>query len=144
MKKINLELLDRVVRPKIGNAIVQHHAIYMGFDISKGHIFIENNEQEGVRLLTMEELFPNGITDFTIKKFAGCHLLMQKQYKLALSLIGTKYDLIKFNCESFANLIQHNVIISHQSKKVLKFIGVLLLIVLFLVISFKLFNQTKK
>lgn len=107
---------DRIVVPKSSLRLIQHHAIYIGWN-DGGHWFIENNEGVGVRIIEAEQFFKD-VTEVT----RIVHFRPRRNYsredlvRFALSKKGQKYDLVSYNCESFANEVQYNKVESHQSR----------------------------
>jgi hypothetical protein len=102
-----LQIGDRIVVPKSLFNLVQHHAIYIGVE-NGVHYFIENKDFIGVRVVSAEVFF-NGAPSVTrIEKFmpsAGYGRYDLKRF--ALSKVNLGYHLTNYNCEHFANEIQH-------------------------------------
>jgi hypothetical protein len=106
---------DRIVVPKSNFDMVQHHAIYLGFENGR-HLIIENKEGFGVRLVYAETFFAGvgnitRVTKFNPKYGYGRTDLVN----YALSRLDKAYDLWNYNCEHFANDVQHRVVKSKQS-----------------------------
>jgi hypothetical protein len=109
-KRFNLETLqqaDRLVIPKSGLNFVQHHAIYLGKDNNGNRIYIENAIGRGVQVVSEAYLFRGGYVLTRVERFEGNQLQRDAAVRLAVSLQGKKYDLINFNCEHYANTVQH-------------------------------------
>lgn len=106
---------DRIVVPKSGIRLIQHHAIYLGFNKGE-HWFIENKEIIGVRVVTATVFF-NGVNRVTrVEQFTPSFDYGREQLlAFALTKVGTKYHLINYNCESFANEIQGKEVTSKQA-----------------------------
>jgi uncharacterized protein YycO len=115
INKYNLRPADRIVTPKSGLKLVQHHAIYLGQNFQGIDLIIENKIGHGVRVVTADSFFSECQTVTRIERFNGTGPQREKAIKRALDKIGRPYSLIDFNCESFANLVQHNKIESRQS-----------------------------
>lgn len=116
-KKIYLNTLkscDRLVLPKSSLGLVQHHVIYIGKDSQGKRLYIENAIGRGVQLISEAYLFRDGYQITRIERFNGTQHQRSMGVKAAIQLIGTEYDLINFNCEHYANAIQHNRSYSDQ------------------------------
>ncbi len=106
---------DRVVIPKSGVRIIQHHGIYLGFSNSY-HWFIENKDGIGVRVVKAEVFFSDvyeitRIVRFTPKSGYSRHDL----YRYAMTKKGKPYHLVNYNCEHLANELQYRVVRSKQA-----------------------------
>lgn len=112
---LKLQPGDRVVVAKSLFGLIQHHAIYVG---SNNHDYwiIENKEGYGVRVITVAE-FLAGVDKVTrIEPFTPRYNYSREDLvAYAYSKVGTTYHLTKYNCESFANEVQHRVIKSNQA-----------------------------
>ncbi len=116
-RTFNLESLrpgDRVVLPKSRIGLVQHHAIYIGKDQSGNRIYIENAVGRGVQLISESYLFRDGFKLIRIEPYKGSQHQRSAVVKAALKMVGKKYDLINFNCEHYANSVQHGKSYSSQ------------------------------
>lgn len=109
-----LQPCDRVVLPKSSLGLVQHHVIYICKDNQGKRQYIENTIGRGVQLISEAYLFRDGYEVTRIEPFNGTQHQRNMAAKAALQLIGTKYDLINFNCEHYANAVQHNKSYSPQ------------------------------
>ena len=105
---------DRLVLPKTGVGLIQHHAIYIGMDNRGTRFYIENALGTGVQLVNENHLFKDGYKFTRIEPFKGNQEQRNVAVKLAQQLIGKQYDLFYFNCEHYANVIQHNISYSKQ------------------------------
>lgn len=131
IRKFNLKVGDRVITPKSLFDIVQHHAIFLG-NIGREFWFIENKEGIGVRLITARDFFVGVETITQIIRFQPTwnysrESLTQKAY----DLIGKRYEIWDYNCESFANDLQHCKPASEQAefaKAILFFLGFVLFV----------------
>lgn len=106
---------DRIVVPKSYLRVVQHHAIYLGFENGQ-HWIIENKEIFGVRVVNAATFFAGvneitRITPFNPKTGYSRNDLIN----YALSKKGKRYHLTNYNCEHFANEVQHRVVKSKQA-----------------------------
>ena len=105
---------DRIIEPKSNLRVVQHHSIYLGQDIYGTDWMIENKIGYGVRLIKASDYF-NGVIEITsIKRFEGTGYERKLAVQKALKEVGKPYDLINYNCESFANYVQHGQVKSDQ------------------------------
>lgn len=139
VKKHNLKPADRIIVPKSGLEIVQHHAIYLGQNKYGEHLIIENKIGYGVRVVTIDVFLKNVSVITDIKKFKGSNYDRKIAIERALKNHGQPYDLINFNCEHFSNKVQHNVVESFQINRFLAglmFIFVFVLGLMFLDYSF--------
>lgn len=110
----NLKPADRLVLPKSELGLVQHHAIYLGKDAFGIRQYIENYIGKGVRVIDESHLFRDGFITTRIEPFMGINFQRIEAVKRAISLIGKQYDLINFNCEHYANTVQHKRSYSNQ------------------------------
>lgn len=110
----NLKPADRLVLPKSELGLVQHHAIYLGKDAFGNRQYIENYIGKGVRVIDESHLFRDGFIATRIEPFMGINFQRIEAVKRAISLIGKQYDLINFNCEHYANTVQHKRSYSNQ------------------------------
>jgi hypothetical protein len=114
IRQFNLEPGDRIVVPKSLVGIIQHHALYLGYNDLGEHLICENMIGVGVRLIRVNDFFKDVISVTRIEKFQGNNFERRKLVEKALSKLGKPYSLINYNCESFCNDVQHNVIKSAQ------------------------------
>ncbi len=115
IKKHNLKPADRIVTPKSGLRLVQHHVIYLGQNYNGVDLIIENKVGHGVRIITADQFFSQSPEITRIERFKGNGYQREQAVKRALDNVGKPYSLINFNCESFSNLVQHNRVESKQS-----------------------------
>ena len=112
---ISLKIGDRIVVPKSHLDLIQHHAIFLGYE--KGHYwFIENKEGIGVRIVNATIFFYDVLKITRIVPFipkAG--YTRNDLVKDALSKVGKKYELARYNCEHLASELQHKVVRSLQA-----------------------------
>lgn len=110
----NLKPGDRLVLPKSNLGLVQHHAIYVGTDAYGNRQYIENYIGKGVQRVDENYLFRDGYHLTRIEPFIGNAFQRRLAVNRAVSLIGTQYDLVNFNCEHYANAVQYNKPFSNQ------------------------------
>lgn len=109
-----LQAADRLVLPKSGLGMVQHHVIYLGKDNNGKRIYIENAIGKGVQVITETYLFRGGNELTRVERFTGNQHQRNAAIQLAMQLIGKQYDLLGFNCEHYANTVQHRKSYSNQ------------------------------
>lgn len=117
---------DRIVVPKSGFRIVQHHAIYLGQDKHGQHVIAENKIGFGVRVVTAEQFFNDVFEVTRIEKFRRSNYERRMAVQKALQKIGKPYLLMDYNCQHFANEVQHNSVQSEQVQSLfegIKFVG---------------------
>ena len=83
----------------------QHVGVYVGPRGFRGECVVHNSKAGGVILSTFAE-FSGGSQVFVHQKAPGGWFDRQTIAERALSLLGTKYDLLTFNCEHAANFAQ--------------------------------------
>lgn len=110
----NLQPGDRLVLPKSNLGFVQHHAIYIGNDVYGKRQYIENYLGKGVQIVSEKHLFRDGYYLTRIEPFTGDDFQRRLAVNRAIALIGTRYDLVNFNCEHYANAVQYNKPFSNQ------------------------------
>ncbi|HRN48398.1 lecithin retinol acyltransferase family protein [Agriterribacter sp.] len=110
----NLRPGDRLVLPKSEWDLIQHHVIYIGTDANGNRSYIENFAGKGVQLVNEKRLFRDGHYVTRIEPFVGDIFQRNEAIKRAMQLIGKPYDLVNFNCEHYANTVQHNKSYSKQ------------------------------
>ncbi|UTD15409.1 hypothetical protein HER15_07995 [Tenacibaculum mesophilum] len=108
----SLQPADVVIAKKrngIGR-ILNHYIVYLG-----NNTFIGNLEK-GVQILTNYEIqkLLKEYEPTKIKPFSGSNYERKLAIKRAYSKIGQKYNLLNFNCEHFANLVQYGTKSSKQ------------------------------
>ena len=116
----NLESADVLLAPKSNLNIVKHMIVFLWIDAFGQDHYLENHPQFGVRHLTGQDV-ENLYKIIAIRKFSGTQKERQFAIQRAVSQEGKKYDLIKFNCEHFANYVQANTIFSQQSNNAVGF-----------------------
>jgi Lecithin retinol acyltransferase len=114
VKHFNLEPGDRIIIPKSLLGLVQHHALYLGYNNLGEHLICENVFGVGVKLTRVEYFFQDVKSVTRLEKFQGNNFERRQIVQKALTKLGKPYSLINYNCESFCNEIQHNVIKSPQ------------------------------
>lgn len=108
---------DRIKEPKSAFGIVQHHSIYLGQDIYGVDWMAENKVGHGVRIITADQYFATVTKITEIVRLNGSWHDREIAVKRALSQAGKPYSLINFNCEHYANYVQHGYVSSAQVAK---------------------------
>lgn len=106
LQKYSLRPGDRIVTPRSGWRLIQHHAIYWGMDSNGVHWIIENQDYVGVRFIELGAFLQRIFEVKRIERFKGNEYERGIALERGKSLVGKKYDLFNFNCEHFANYVQ--------------------------------------
>jgi len=109
---------DEIIVPKSGFNIVQHHAMYLGFDTAGTDWIIENNINLGVRLIAADDFFAVNPFINKINRFNGSIDERKIKVRNALTKIGKPYNLINYNCEHFTTEIRTGISHSKQVQRV--------------------------
>lgn len=121
----NLQPADAIVLRKKFMGMVDHFAIFLGYD-SNNYPFFVANYTEGVRRIENKELemFLQKLEPTHIERFEGDSKMRSQAVKRAIYRIGEKaYDYFANNCESFKNYVQKNVSYSKQAENFNKVSG---------------------
>lgn len=110
----NLKPADRIVVPKSGLKIVQHHALYLGYDEYGRHWIAENKFGIGVTVTRVNDFFRENPHLTRKEAFSGSGAERKAAVQKALRLHGQPYNLINYNCEHFVNHVVHDKISSGQ------------------------------
>lgn len=114
LQHLNLQPADRIVVPKSNLRMIQHHAIYLGKDEFGRDLIAENCVNKGVQIVTAEDFFKDGTVIIRIEPFRGSNAERTKAINDAFAFVGTNYNLLGFNCEHYANVVQQKPAISKQ------------------------------
>lgn len=125
--KYGLQPADRIKEPIFQTGLSKHHSIYLGMDQYGQEWISENHWQHGVRLVKANEYFKEG-NRYTVVPFEGTYQERISAVKRALAVLGRSYNLIFYNCESYANYVQTG---KPESKQVLNALLFALLILFF-------------
>jgi hypothetical protein len=121
-----LQLGDRLVRDK--GVFSKHHGIYVGVH-NNIPLVAECQAQKGVQYVALcDFLLRDGNFLKRIEKFSGTEYARTQIIPRINQLLGTQYDLINFNCEHFAELIQTGTAKSKQVSNTVAGIGLGVLI----------------
>lgn len=126
IKNHSLKPGDEIIVPKSIFNIIQHHAVYIGYDDKGKDWIIENIIHVGVRLISADEFF-EGVSQINkIMPFTGTNEQRKILVQKALRSIGRAYDLINFNCEHFTTHLRTGIPESKQVKNVvMAFLGLI-------------------
>lgn len=83
----------------------EHHIVCTGARDWSLQDAIHNDKAGGVQRGYLKELIANRPWKL-VRRFQGDAWQREQSVRYALSLEGTQYDLINFNCEHFASLVQ--------------------------------------
>jgi hypothetical protein len=123
-QKFNLNPADRIVAPLFQFSITKHHAIYLGVDDYGQELIAENDFNQGVRIVSAERFFSENPTLVRIERFQGNYFQRNIALQTAIELEGKPYDLFLYNCEHYANEVQHGRVKSNQVENLLIALGV--------------------
>jgi len=109
--KVRLQIGDKIrVKGTIG---VDHYGIYVGPRGGYGENIVHNDKAGGVRLVHLRD-FSGGQPVIIEARVVNGRSAQETVAQRALSLLGTEYDLISFNCEHLANYAQLGIGFSPQ------------------------------
>ncbi len=132
IQQFNLSPGDEIIVPKSNINIIQHHALYLGFDENGTDWIIHNTAGVGVSLMTADEFFRIRPHINGIRKFYGSYEERKLLVQRALSMIGKPYNFINYNCQHFTSDIKTGKGVSRQVENavvggvLLLFIGALI------------------
>lgn len=125
---LKLQPGDRVVVPKSHWQLIQHHALYLGYDDFGNHYMCENVNGVGVKLTSVSNFFLDVTKVTRIEKFNGTKPVRKVVVEKALSKLGQPYNLINYNCESFVNEVLYKSSYSNQVGNIAGFFALAILI----------------
>lgn len=112
IQQYGLRTGDRIVTDK--GPLSRHHSIFVQIPGRVPQV-AENQAGKGVQYTTLEEFLARvGNSKIRIEKFNGTKADRENVIPRIDALIGTPYNLVNFNCEHFANLIQNGAAVSKQ------------------------------
>src|SRR5574341_2630966 len=85
----------------LGSAGFYHYGVYVGLQGPNGEDVVHNDKSGGVELVHFEDFAAGRPVE--IVQQAPSWNMQEEVLSRALSLLGTPYRLIDFNCEHFAN-----------------------------------------
>ncbi len=108
----NLRTGDRIITEK--GPLSRHHSIVVAFPGSVP-LIAENLAGRGVQYITLEDFLQRtGSSKMWIQGFPRSEAARDGVVAQINALIGNPNNLVSFNCEHFANLIQNGVAVSKQ------------------------------
>jgi hypothetical protein len=105
---------DRIVTPWLQTGLTKHHAIYLGFNDYGQELIAENDTHVGVSIVTAQQFAQEHPVVSRIEKFKGNYFQRNAAVRTAVRLEGKLYDLFSYNCEHYANQVQHGRAESQQ------------------------------
>jgi len=129
----NLKPGDRIVTPKSLAGIIQHHAVYLGQNQYGQDLIAENAYGKFVAIADAKKFFDEYPQITRVEVFKGNSFERRTAVERALKLLGKPYSLIDFNCEHFANYVQHGKTESFQVNRGI--VGLLILIIVGIAVS---------
>ena len=105
---------DEILVPKSNFNIIQHHALYLGFDENRTDWIIHNTAGVGVSLITADEFFSLCPHITEIRRFSGTNQERKQLVQRALTKIGKPYNLIDYNCQHFTSEVKTGKAVSKQ------------------------------
>jgi hypothetical protein len=112
---------DRLISPKQDLSFIKHHAIFVG-DIDGVPQVVENQINVGVRLVPLDRFWAEH-PECIIENFRGQPHERDEIVRKSLNNLGRTYKLLDYNCESFANEVQHGKSVSKQVQNGLAAVG---------------------
>jgi len=106
MLSVDLKPGDSVTVPKSSFNLVQHYAVYLGYDNEGTHWMIENVAGRGVVLTRAADFFTANPLVNKVVPFGGTNEERRQLVQKALYSVGQPYHLINYNCEHFATSLQ--------------------------------------
>lgn len=113
-ERMRLQPADVFTTSKKMLGLVDHYVVYVWNNQYGEPVYAQNDSKRGVHLVTESELFRNKFRIRKIRKFSGDETQRYWAVERAKSLLTARYDLEKFNCESFANYVQYGQAFSTQ------------------------------
>jgi hypothetical protein len=112
IRKYDLRTGDRLITEK--GPFSRHHSIFVHFP-GNVPLVAENQAGKGVQYNTLHDFVARlSSGKIEVQKFGGTEAAREMVVPKINALIGARYDLVNFNCEHFANLIQTGVAVSKQ------------------------------
>jgi hypothetical protein len=115
---------------KVNCGVYSHVGVYVGKRPGSSQDVVHNEKNQGVILSTLTE-FSRGRAILLHRQAEGDWRDRAKIAQRAISLIGTKYDLWKFNCEHAASLAQTGTAESPQIAAFICFACLVLVLAVF-------------
>lgn len=120
IETIALRQADAVVIKNINSPILDHYAIFLGWDSNTNYpIFIANYPNGGVRVVPHEETvhFLSFMRLSRPRRFEGNDYQRKQAIERAFECVGQKtYNFPFNNCEHFVNYVQKGIAYSQQTR----------------------------
>jgi hypothetical protein len=110
---------DRIIENIFPTGISKHHVIYLGMDDNGTEWVVANIIIKGVKKMRAADYFAR-VKKFKIQHFVGEYPDRVEAVKRALDKLGEPYNLIRFNCEHYAEYVQTGRSSSMQVENVFK------------------------
>lgn len=105
---------DRIVVPKSGWEIIQHHALFFG-NVNGEAMVAENKEGRGVVLTPLDVFLTDAGRITRTVPFTGSYQQQAFVMDRVNARLGRRYDKWIYNCEHFVNDVLHFRVESRQS-----------------------------
>lgn len=105
---------DRIVVPKSGWEIIQHHAVFFG-NMNGEAMVAENKEGRGLVLTPLDVFLADAGRITRIVPFIGTNQQQAFVMDRVNARLGRLYDRWSYNCEHFVNDVLHFRVESRQS-----------------------------
>lgn len=105
---------DRIVVPKSGLNIIQHHAVFFG-NVNGDAMVAENKEGRCVVLTPLDVFLADAGRITRIEPFTGTYQQQATIMDRVNARLGRRYDRWNYNCEHFVNDVLHFRVESRQS-----------------------------
>lgn len=128
IKLNNLQAADVIVLRKKLFGMVDHFAVFLGYDLKRKPILVANYTQ-GTKRISQQELnnFLKDLTPERIERFEGTNSQRLLAVKRGLSKIGeNNYNYLENNCEHYASYVQKGIPASKQAASFKEAAGVTL------------------
>jgi hypothetical protein len=129
-----LQQADVIVLKKKFFGMLDHFAVFLGYDSYLGVPLFAANYTKGTEFIRQEELasFLSQLVPERVERFVGTEIQRQHAVQRALSRIGADdYNYFTNNCEHYKNFVQSGMAHSEQSENFGKGIAVGALVLLF-------------
>ncbi len=105
---------DRIVVPKSGLNMVQHHALFFG-NVNGEAMVAENKEGKCVLLTPLDVFLADAGRITRIEPFTGTYQQQAFVMDRVNARLGRRYDRWNYNCEQFVNDVLHGRVESRQA-----------------------------
>lgn len=105
---------NRIVVPKSGWNMVQHHALFFG-NVNGEAMVAENKEGHGVILTRLDQFLAEAGRITRVEPFLGTYQQQAFIMDRVNARFGRRYDEWNYNCEQFVNDVLHGRVESRQA-----------------------------